>query len=499
MSSFAVRTLASIAFLVTVAFAGITPTVAQEETPEVTSDEGTTTGEGAFAPGVPAGWQYVRVKSPTGNAWVAVVWGKGESGKGAIWIISSSPRTVAGAQVFDKDGQQLSQSKPIVVRSYFMQRFDAIYEFNDTNMDGIANVVRSNKPIDTSEVLAHEPVYKAASLRTSWTKSNASSREETENGTPVKVWDLTLTATNLPYRRIGQAQNVTQNVSDNTLNRVAFSFHLRGWKQEGDASIPLYRITVDRSTQPPEVDAATSSGTRSFHGNFTHVKVKEDHEIEGWDFDPKNQHPGLVVETHLAFGWAPLSSAPRYIGAKLIERHMKGAGTATFRTDGNTTDTAADGNAETLPDADAAPAATDRVHKIGQQRRISFGGNWDNVANLTWVSSTQVWATSNSTPTTGQVYFQVQGARKFNWDGAGGAKSRGVVLMGGFSYAGGPYYKVRHDPESSVAMAEMNVPDQDGSTLTPKPEVRSGTPGFEVAFTLLATIVLLGAMRPRRK
>lgn len=451
---------------------------------DVAKEDGTAKS-GEFGPGVPAGWDYAKVKSPSGDAWVAVLWGKGNTDltKGSIWIIGMWTRTFGGAKVYDQNGALIAKTKPLAVRAYFMQRFDAIYEFNDTNGDGIANVVRANKPITKEQVLAHEPVYKAASMRASWEKTNASETTVTEDGISKKVWELTLTAKDLPYIVIGDPAKVNQSVGDWKLNSVSFTFHLKGWKETANVSIPLYNITVDKSKVPPGVNV-TSAGTKNFSANITKVKAKEDHEFVGWDFDPSNSKPGLVLETHVAFGYFIKSGAAAWISQRLIEKDAKAAGKVSYRAEGDAADTEVDGGSETLPDADGDANTTDTVKKVGGNRRIEFAGNWDKSGFLTWVADTKVWANETASPTAGTVNFQVQGARRFAWDSPlSGVKMVGVLLMGGFSYAGGPFYKVRHDPETETDMGEVEVPDQDNNAPSAKVAALS-RPAFTTADTV---------------
>ncbi|MGQ9583259.1 MAG: PKD domain-containing protein [Thermoplasmatota archaeon] len=431
---------------------------------EVVTDSGTTAAGQGFGPGVPAGWDYAKISSPNGEAWVAVVWGRGnsEATKGAIWVLGMWTRCIGGAQVYDEAGALVSRSKPLTVKTYYMQRFDALYEFNDTNGDGIANVIRANRPISAAEVIAHEPVYKAVNLRTHWEKTGSS----TEVVDGKKLWNLTLTATDLRYVVIGNESRVDQTAGDWKLNRVSFTFHLAGWRETANVTVPMFNITVDKSVTPPNV-TTSPAGTRSFTANITRVRAKEDHEFEGWDFDPNNSAPGLVLETHLAWGYWIWSRAPAWLSAAWLEREAQAAGRLSFG-ESSPDDVMVDAGDETLPDADSEANASDTVKKIGAERRIDFSGNWQREGRLTWTSETSVWADSNATdPGTGSVNFQVQGARRFIWDSPlPGVKLVGVYLMGGFSYSGGPYYRVRHDPTSEMDMSEPQIPDRDNAPPT---------------------------------
>lgn len=487
----AVRALLTVTLMMTFAWTGFgaaqdTTTTAAEE--EVTLEEGTTTtGAGSIAPGVPAGAQYARIKR--GDSFAAVIWGKPggtESDRHAVWVVSSWTRTFGAAQAEGPGGRE-SRVQPLEVRQFFIQRFDGIIEFKDNNSDGIANVVRSNRPIAPDEVRGSEPVFKGVSLRTAWTKTDGGKSEETVNGTTAKTWTLTLTATNLPYRAV---RGQTANVGDGTLNKVEFTFHLKGWKEEGSATIPLYKVTVDREQRS---GAVSRQGDRTVTGEFVKVNAKEDHLIEGWDFDASNDKPGLVLETHVAIGWAPASRAAAWIGKQLVEKDTNGGGEVSYTPENATTPTEVSTGNESLPDEDTAPSTSDRAQKL-RDRRISFGGDWDKTGKLTWVSDTEVVVAPGGENTTGTVNFQVQGGRKFERAGPGGGMVRGVLLMGGFSYTNAvPFHSVMHDPETDVSMAEYDVSEgaSDG-------EGRKRTPGFEAVFVLAASMVVVLAWRGRR-
>ncbi len=431
---------------------------------ETSKEDGTSTAD-AFGPGVPAGWDYAKVMSPSGDSWVAVLWGKGptELTKGEILIVGMWTRYLGVAKVYDQNGALLSRSKPLAVRGYFVQRFNAIYEFNDSNGDGIANVIRSNSPISPAQVIAHEPVYKAVSLRTAWEKTNATAGNTSVNGEPARLWELTLTAHDLPYIVIGNSSLVNQSVGDWKLNTVSFTFHLTAWREDTNVSVPLFNITVNNTNPASPRLNTTQAGTRDFAANITHVKTKEDHTIEGWDFDPTNANPGLVLETNIAYGYFLYSKAPAWLAAAYIEKNLMGAGSVGYTAAGATSGTSIDGGNDSLPDADGAANTTDAVSKVGSDRRVEFGGNWEKEGALTWSSGTSVWANDTASPANGTVNFQLQGARRFAWNlGATGAlKFIGVYLMGGFSYTGsGPFYKVTHDPETDTDMGDVQIPDQ---------------------------------------
>jgi hypothetical protein len=477
--------MAAVCMMVSTVFVGI---ACADET---SKEDGTSTAD-AFGPGSLAGWDYSKVKSPSGDSWIAVVWGKGTTAatRGEIWIVGMWTRYLGVAKVYDQNGALISRSKPLAVRGYFMQRFNAIYEFNDSNGDGIANVIRSNGPISPAQVIAHEPVYKAVSLRTAWQKTNATEGNTTVDGSPAKLWEMTLTAHDLPYIVIGNSSLVNQSVGDWKLNTVSFTFHLTGWREDMNVSVPQFNITVNRTDPASPKLNTTQAGTKVFSANLTKVRTKEDHSIEGWDFDPSNANPGLVLETNIAYGYFLWSRAPAWLAAAYIEKNLMGAGKVDYKPAGAASDLTIDGGNDSLPDADGAANASDTVDKVGSDRRLEFGGNWEKEQALTWTSGTSVWANDTAAPTNGTVSFQVQGARRFAWNlgPMGGLKFIGVYLMGGFSYTGsGPFYKVEHDPQTDTEMGDVEIPDQDNIPPTARATGPSADTSYMDTVTLNAS------------
>ncbi len=446
----------------------------------------------SFGPGVRAGWQYVKIVSADGKSFVAVIWGHGGPlQRGAIWVVGSWTRTIGAATVYSDNGTWVTKTVPVSVRSYYLQRFDAIIEFNDTDGNGIGDYVRTSSEVDGSTVIAHEPVAKAASLRASWTKSAGSQTTVIENGTAVKIWSMTLTAENLPYVRLNS--NATTN-SSWKLDKVAFTFHLKATRSTSTVSVPMWNITVNK-TGPAPVVTVTKLPDRTFTANTTRFSGKEDHEFTGWDFEPRFTAPGLILETHMAFGYAVRIGSPEWLTASLVDRQAHGAGTFSWRPQGASQDTRADGSDATLAADDASANASDHARKLDpSRRRVDLNDNWAHAGMLTWVSDTQVWANETATPTTGQVFFQVQAARRFGWFTGGGGSLvhwQGVFLIGGFSYAGGPYWKARHDPETTLDMADVAVPEEAAPAPNRAPVAR--VTGQKLGYTAKQTVALSGA------
>ena len=429
------------------------------------------------------------------NASLSVTW-MNESAldnRTCISLIGKWTRTIGASKVYDQNGCLTSRSKPLTVTTYFRQRFSAIYEFNDQNGDGVANVVRNGQPIEAGRVLAREAVYKAVDLRTGWKRTDTSNGTMLENGHEAKTFEFTLTATNLSYIVIGDPAKVNRSAGDGILNEASFTFHMKGWFEPDTLDVPLFNITVDRSGAAPKANA-TKAGTMGFEDHTMKVKSKEDHSITGWDFDPSNTNPGLVLETDFTYGSFVPAGAPDWLTGGLMESQLGGAGSIGYKAEGAATETVVDGGTGTLMDADGPLNQSDSVRELGPQSRIGFRDNWQEAGWFSWPEATRVWPNESAGPAAGTSAFQVQGARRFTMDLKDRADEKlvGVFLLGGFSYTGGPFYKVRHDPENKMDFCFIAIPNKDNNP----PVAEAVVPNGEFSYTESVTLNGSGSMDP---
>ncbi len=56
--------------------------------------------------------------------------------------------------MYDENCTPLARPKPVTVMAYFMQCFDSIFDCNDTNVEGLANVSKSSKSIAVDGLVA---------------------------------------------------------------------------------------------------------------------------------------------------------------------------------------------------------------------------------------------------------------------------------------------------------------------------------------------------------
>jgi hypothetical protein len=393
------------------------------------------------------GGSYVAIKSPDRDAWAAVIYGT-QANPNVIVIAAMYTRYLGGATVYDQSGGLISKSVPLPVYTYFAQSLEDIYEFNDVNGNGIGDVVRSNNPIRVGEIVAHEPVYKSVSLNTVWTRSEIT---KTTNGT-AKEWTFSLTANNLQYTVLGDPAKVSTDVGDFVLNSVTFTFHLTAELKRADASVPWYKVTVEKGAGKRwQVAGSEQDGTRDFQGEKVSASFKYDHELVGWDFEPRNDAPGLVLETHAMWGFAVKKKVAQWYNEQFVEGNARGDGQLSYDTD-NGTQTMAPSD---LQDSGVKPADIERP-KLVKKNELRFDDNWQRVGRLTWVSDVDTYADANAPAESKNMYFQIHGGRKLAGYTMGGAVYRTVVVLGGFSYPGA--YRIFHDPEFSADMVQLDIP-----------------------------------------
>ncbi len=383
------------------------------------------------------GGEYVGIRFGLDSLF-AVLYGTGENPNSPV-LFASINRYLGRATVLDANDAAVAVKRPLVVRTIYAIRLSALLEFNDTNGDGICNVVRLADGLAATDLARHEPVHKAVDLRTAWEvgtvveAGNASER--------WRSWTFPITARNLSY--VGFSGEPTTGV----LEMVQFRFSLMAYLKEETFSVPEFRIKVDATgfggdqqgsgNEGPGLDdigkidadvlSSEEVGEREVTMDVLRYRAKVDHEFRGWDFDPANEHQGLLLETHSTLG-----NAMGYgMLAWLREREREGA--MTYETD------------EGVETVDENASATDFNGEDAPRRlkhpRIDVNDAWGPMGRLTWTKNVSVTRDGNTTEE--QMYYQVQAGRKVSWLGTHGLYT-GYYVVGGFSYPGGD--TVVHDP-----------------------------------------------------
>jgi hypothetical protein len=275
-----------------------------------------------------------------------------------------------------------------------------------------------------------------------------------------RTWTFSLTARNQSYETLGGTP------ANGTLDEVAFTFHLKTTVVHVDnRTVPQYAITVVRLGQRYLITNVSRAGTTSWTGDRLAYTVKWDQRIVGWDFDPANANPGLVLEMGAIVANRFPSDGPGWFDAFVVWRINEG-GALNWR------ETAGEGTA-------SANTSYMQPRKL-RDPWLHAGGDWSSIGRLTWVSN----ATVDGNPAS--VYAQVQGGI-LGVVRTGTGTYVGFAVLVGLSFPGGQ--DIRHDP----AM------ESDALVLT---TAAAGNPGFNLFLILIVVVlaaVVLVAILSRRK
>ncbi|HID73429.1 MAG TPA: hypothetical protein EYP43_00085 [Thermoplasmata archaeon] len=378
------------------------------------------------------GGEYVGIRFGLDSLF-AVVYGTDEN-PNSIVIFASVNRYLGRATVLDENHAALAMRRPLIVRTIYAIRLSALFEFNDTNGDGICNVVRLADGLEVSDLARHEPIYKAVDLRTAWERGKVTAAgNATERW---KSWEFTLTARNLSYISMDGTD------TNDTLGMVRFRFRLMAYLTEETVEAPRYRLIVespmsnhqggmmtdDLSVLDADVIETENEGTENVTIDVLRYRTKVDHIIEGWDIDPTNANPGLLLETHSTLGNA-MSYA---MLAWVRDQHREG--TTAYETENGT------------EEIDGTDATTDYAEDQRPRRlkhpRMDVNDAWGRVGRFTWTKNVSV--TRGNSTSEEEMYYQVQCGRRVTWVDDRGLYS-GYYVLGGFSYPAGD--RVVHDPE----------------------------------------------------
>ena len=373
------------------------------------------------------GGDYVYVRFNKDAAF-GVIYGTPQN-PNSIIIVAMQVRYLGVADVKDVNGASIGKTVPIPVMSIFAMKLNDIFEFNDTNGDGICNYRHAFDGLNYGAYTVHEPIYKSVSLETSWTRGDINSNVDQAN--QQKTWSFTLTAQNLPYKAIGNSSSIANDVATKNLDKLQFTFHLTASVVHyNNISVPSYAVTVEKNNLGKyAIKSSTQEASRTFTGDMGNYVVKFDQDIEGWDFDASNKAPHLLMEWHAIIGTLIPTKVAAWINAQYESNVDKGTD-ATVQTDTGTLAV----NESTAKDP-AAPL-TDTPQKV-KFNRIDCGADWTKVGHLTWASNVTVDGNA------GTMYAQVQGAKKITPQTDKG-KFHGYAILAGFSYPGGQ--KIFHDP-----------------------------------------------------
>ena len=207
-------------------------------------------------------------------------------------------------------------------------------------------------------------------------------------------------------------------------------------------------------------------------GKVLTYNVKWDQAIEGWDFDPSNTNPALLMEFESLVGnWIP-SGAMTWMNMNTV-RAMNEYGYMTCREDSGDLDVDDSTGVWMTPRTLTTP-------------RLTFGGEKTRIGAFEWVSNVTVDGTQ------AQVHAQVMAGMPVWAMARNGATFAGFAVLSAMTFPGGD--SIIHDPTfSSEALVDV---EDTGSGIGILLMI-----GIGVAVVAIIAVVLVVAMgkKPGRK
>lgn len=391
--------------------------IGENKKAEITVESGSTTAFG--------GGNYTYLKFGT-DAYFGVLWGN-DSNPNSITMLVIQSRYLGNADVYDTNGAKIANNFPIKVYTVYGMKLLDMFEFNDINGDGVCNGIHVGDGLSYKDYIVHEPIYKGVSFSTAWKQSNISETNTNDS----KVYSFSLTATNLSYKAIGISKRIQSDVTNKTLDKVQFTYHLTASLVNVDnVAVPHYKITVDdngkHGLKNYEVVNSGRLADQNYSGERGSYTVKWDTLIHGWAFDSSNINKSLLLEWRALAAYYIPEKVSDWLNIQFMTK-TGGEGLANY-TDAN----------GTIRKATSSDNPLQPPQKLKRDSFINFGGNWTEMGRVTWSSN----CTVDNEPRT--MYAQVQGGKAISITGEAGNILVGFAVLGGFSYPGGQ--TIIHDP-----------------------------------------------------
>ncbi|MEW5748315.1 MAG: hypothetical protein AB1793_05980 [Candidatus Thermoplasmatota archaeon] len=410
---------------------GVLAVPAQAAAEVVALDDQIETEDGATE--VLGGGDHFFVKFGTDAAF-GIVWGT-EDNENAVYFVTIKARYLGLAQVYNMDGEMIEENATVKVYTMYAVKLDSMLEFNDSDDDGLVNYTRTYEDGKFLDYAYEETAYKKVDLNTSWDAS-----EVIETGTEEsRAWDFSLTATDLPYELVDESAEA--DTGDDMLNELTLTFHLTAdLAQYDNVSLPQWRVTV---TSGPLGKMLFMSAERleplQAEGKIMKYDVKWDQEIQGWDYDPNNTNPAVLIEFHSLVGnfVSPLMATWMEMKMLTYTNQVGVMNCASVEGELEVNETTGD---------------LIRPRQL-TQTRLTFGTDLTDIGQLTWVDSVTV----DGEPELVKVQIMA-GHRVMAWAKVAGELQvfTGFVALGAMVFPGGD--SIIHDPVySSEALVDVNA------------------------------------------
>lgn len=376
-------------------------------------------------------------------AFFGVVYGT-EEDPNAVVLVSAYVSYLGGAEVRDENGGMMA-TVPIPVLRVYAHGLGMLVEFNDTGFpssqgrigagNGVFDFAKSSDDMLDFDIRATEPIYKAVSLERAWERSEIVETSTVGDGS-AKEWTFTLTARNVTYDRIWDAEpgffddgSRPGTVEDGVIEEIAFVFRVGAQVNETGVMVPFYRVTLDDNNT---IVDSHEIEPKLYEGVSLSADFKFDHVIRGWDFTAKSETSHVMLETLTIFGTAIPGKVGEWLDAQFVEGYVEdGTGVAEL-------ETFTGGAVDLESNDDIPPEAT-----ILSKDSISFRDNWRKNGELTWVSNVTVDGADE------EMHYQIHaGTSGLRVTNEADDKFRGVFLVGGYVYPAGA--DIYHDPSYSV-------------------------------------------------
>ena len=386
------------------------------------------------------GGDHFFVKSGPDAAF-GIVWGT-DTYENCVYFVAIKARYLGLAQVYNNDGEQVEDDREVKIYTMYWVKLDSMLEFDDSDQDGLLNYTRSFDGEDFRNYAYGETVYKKIDLNTAWDASEVMEIESDDG----RSWELSLTARDLPYELM--TESAEEEVGDGVLNELTLTFHFEaGLVQKDDITLPQWRVAV---TNGPLGKLTFMNADRlddiQVSGKVMKYDLKWDQAIEGWDYDPANVNPAVLIEFHSMVGNFVSPLMATWMEIRMLS-FMNAV--AVMSCESTTGDLEVDETTGTLPQP-----------KELVRNLLHFGSDWSDVGNLSWVGNVTV----DGEP--GLVKAQVMAGHQYVAAGKVGndlTSFTGFITMGAMVFPGGT--NIVHDPMfSSEALVDVST---DGGLRVP--------------------------------
>lgn len=374
------------------------------------------------------------------DAAFGIVWGT-EGDENCVHFVAIKARYLGLADVYNRDGEMVEADHTIKIYTMYTVKLDSLLEFNDTDDDGLLTYNRTFEGGEFTDYRYDEPLYKKVDLNTAWTQSEVQETSTDE----AREWEFSLTATDLPYEIIDE--NATVDVGDNVLNELTLTFHLvADLVQMDNVSLPQWRITV---TSGPlgkmTFMTADKMEDTQVSGKIFKYDVKWDEEIVGWDFDPANENPALLMELKSLVGNFISPYMATWMEMTMLQ-YMNAVGVMNCAT------TAGDLEVNETTGTLEGPKEVIRT-------RLTFGSDWTKIGYLTWADDVTVDGEPELVKAQIMAGHGVVAMARVAGDLA---TFTGFVVLGGLVFPGGN--TIFHDPTFTTE-ALVDVESNDGPQI----------------------------------